>query len=461
MQRRKAQRQRSTKSRGSNNDVPFGIRAIESGIEVEGVWISRGNTPEPVSRESSASSLWEHVPRKDYGIDLEKQDPSKYHDRTALHPPAATRRSDRSSFDRAVSAEKLPSSHISREPSPDAAVTKPPRSRHPPLSYTRYSSFNPYLLRQSSVTNTLQGLEDIHRASTSIHGDESSDSSNQSTNSTGDSGPISASAPGLLTGRAKAKPKHQSLNDFELLNSHRMSQAAETGQLTPRGRRPGHSHSVDHTGTSRPPRDSTSTERQDYFAARRRSQQPPSSNGQSGSPPAPAKMDALPLGVRRSSMPDVTSFADFCKNVPRGPPPESLRSSSSETSRSSRLASAHQRDDDSTPPSPIFPASAGAAELKLPQPRRSSFEKRASQIIRGHGSGFEILRPGSLNPKMPVEHPLEKKKAAPPISLQNASRARASSEDSRRKLQKKRRPSSVSTTSSRSSARSRVSLILP
>ena len=27
------------------NDVPFGIRAIESGVEVDGVWISRSNTP--------------------------------------------------------------------------------------------------------------------------------------------------------------------------------------------------------------------------------------------------------------------------------------------------------------------------------------------------------------------------------------------------------------------------------
>lgn len=31
--------------RKKGNDIPFGVRAIESGIEVDGVWISRSNTP--------------------------------------------------------------------------------------------------------------------------------------------------------------------------------------------------------------------------------------------------------------------------------------------------------------------------------------------------------------------------------------------------------------------------------
>ena len=38
---------RSRRARGP--DVPFGVRAIESGIEVDGVWISRSNTPTPSS----------------------------------------------------------------------------------------------------------------------------------------------------------------------------------------------------------------------------------------------------------------------------------------------------------------------------------------------------------------------------------------------------------------------------
>lgn len=37
-------------------DVPFGIRAIESGIEVDGVWISRSNTPAPSAPDSPTSN---------------------------------------------------------------------------------------------------------------------------------------------------------------------------------------------------------------------------------------------------------------------------------------------------------------------------------------------------------------------------------------------------------------------
>lgn len=31
--------------RGRANEIPFGVRALESGVEVDGVWVSRSNTP--------------------------------------------------------------------------------------------------------------------------------------------------------------------------------------------------------------------------------------------------------------------------------------------------------------------------------------------------------------------------------------------------------------------------------
>lgn len=37
-------------------EVPFGIRAIESGVEVDGVWISRSNTPAPSVPDSPVSN---------------------------------------------------------------------------------------------------------------------------------------------------------------------------------------------------------------------------------------------------------------------------------------------------------------------------------------------------------------------------------------------------------------------
>ena len=41
---------------GRPADVPFGVRAIESGIEVDGVWISRSNTPASSNPPSPATS---------------------------------------------------------------------------------------------------------------------------------------------------------------------------------------------------------------------------------------------------------------------------------------------------------------------------------------------------------------------------------------------------------------------
>lgn len=52
--RQEMQRVGSTRRRHKGTDVPFGIRAIESGIEVDGVWISRSNTPAPSAPASPA-----------------------------------------------------------------------------------------------------------------------------------------------------------------------------------------------------------------------------------------------------------------------------------------------------------------------------------------------------------------------------------------------------------------------
>ncbi|KAI9727032.1 MAG: hypothetical protein M1834_008558 [Cirrosporium novae-zelandiae] len=39
------------------NDIPFGVRAIESGVEVDGVWISRPPTISSASRSSLMESM--------------------------------------------------------------------------------------------------------------------------------------------------------------------------------------------------------------------------------------------------------------------------------------------------------------------------------------------------------------------------------------------------------------------
>lgn len=458
--------------RGGNavgtDELPFGIRAMESGIKVDGVWISRGNTPEPASRDtkSAGSSVWENTSGEDSDVDLEKQDVRPA--RTGVASTTSTlARQDWCSSERTSTTDKLASRRDSQTSSPEQPLKKPPKSKYPPISFARYSSI-PNPVRQSVTASTLNGLEALHKATTSVHGSTrentsgSSDWSDPSSTSGKDIGPIAASAPSLLSQeQQRPGPERESSSGFDLLNSHRMSQVAETGQLTPRGRPMAKTISLDLSIATLYAEASPSGERSDYFAPY--SKMSVSSKRQSSpiSPTSP-KVDALPAALRRTSMPDVTPFTTFCKMAPPSPRPESFRSNSiSSTQTPSPKSETKSMFGVSPPLSPIIPASEGAAELKLPPAsKRTSFEKRASQVIRGHGTGFEILKPGSLNPPMPKEHPLERQRTyGPPISMHNTSaRVRSNSADGQRKLQKLRRPSMESSTSSEMSRRSRLSL---
>ncbi len=433
MQRSMSQR---TQTRGpTSDDVPFGIRAIESGIEVEDLWISRGNTPEPTPSETSQT---------DFG----KQDLSMRDTARGAH--RSTSRSEPPPLSPLDPATRPTGRRGSHKSSVDINLAKLPRVKYPPVSYAKYDTI-PYISRQSIPITALGALDAVHKASTSLYDDENntgSDSSNQSSNSTGGVDAISASAPDLFAIRRGQLPRLQSSSDvsLNLLNNHRASQVAETGQFTPRGRRQVQSCSVDLAGLGRPTRTSTSTERT-YVPEPRSATR--SSSSETGSPTtllSTPKIAALPPAVRRSSMPDVTPFTEFCKRTSR---PASPRATSRDSAQSHQIKSETHSPIDSGATSPIMPASAGAAELKLPPPERTSFERRKSAVVRGHGTGFEILLPGSLKPALPEEHPLERQRAVPPISLQN----------SKNKLQKKRRPSMDSTSScSTKSRRSRISI---
>ena len=451
--------------------MPFGPRALESGIEGEGIWISRGNTPEPASRDtkSAESSGWDQTSGKGSDVDVEKEDPHQARSRAASVTSTTSRQEHRSSA-QSSTADKPSFRQDDHTSSPEKPLTKQPRSKYPPSAFKRYSAIQ-YPVRQSLTSTTVEGLDAIHRAATLLHdpaGESTSGDSEwsgPSSNSGNDTGPISASAPGLLNQEhQRPLPEREASRDFELLNSHRMSQVAETGQLTPRSRPPAKTLSLDLSIATLYAEASPSVERGDYFTPQPKSSMASKRQSSPISPTSP-KVDALPAALRRTSMPDVTPFATFCKMAPPSPRPESLRSNSMNSMSSGQTASPKSETksmfDKSDPPSPIMPASEGAAELKLPpQTKRTSFEKRASQVIRGHGTGFEILRPGSLNPPMPKEHPMERQRAyGPPISLHNpSSRTRSSSADGQRKLYKLRRFSTESSTSSETGRRSRLSL---
>ena len=111
----------------TKDEIPFGVRAIESGIEVDGVWISRSNTPVGSSRSS---------------IMLDNRLPRSFNN-SALELPQTAYASSRGSsqaFDRAVSAERI-QTNDSRSSSPQQPYAADGRGR-PAAGSSRYSTSN-------------------------------------------------------------------------------------------------------------------------------------------------------------------------------------------------------------------------------------------------------------------------------------------------------------------------------
>lgn len=445
----------------TTTDVPFGIRAIESGVEVEGVWISRNNSPEPAStRDTSTASMWDAAVHQRHEIDLEKQDADTRHGRHGLESTNASNPATNAG---------MAGTRMTGHGQPEGVMSKPAKNKqHPPLSYAKYSG-NPSLFNQAPYVSTIEGINAIHRASGpvttgSTHGDEyGSRDSSQSTSDGTDTEPISSSAPNLL-GR---RQKQQSM-ELDLMHSHRLSQAAETGQLTPRVRRTetrgdSASFSYEHRASYV----SDSGDRHQHVRARSESPvaRPATLIGCSSDMSLrPPSLDSLPGAASRTSLPDVTPFAQFCRTAPILLRPESRQSVASTASKSamqqagdsleqymSRSSNFEAQSQRAVPPIETAVAAqkavpeAPAQAQALPE-QRTSFEHRKSAVVRGHGSGFEILRPGTF-----AEQSAEKQRSAPPISLYNSSsssRHGSSSTDGRRKIQKKRPPSVGSETSS-------------
>lgn len=99
----------------TKDDVPFGIRAIQSGIEVDGVWISRTNTPVASSRNSIIS---EKLGRSYNNSQLELPQTAVLSGSTPTSRPGST-------FDRNMSTERVADG--SRASSPGRGRTQAPR----------------------------------------------------------------------------------------------------------------------------------------------------------------------------------------------------------------------------------------------------------------------------------------------------------------------------------------------
>jgi hypothetical protein len=97
--------------RAYHDEIPFGIRALENGVEVAGVWISRSNTPVPSCQGSPASSAMAStvssvLDEPDFGEPF-----SIYEPLPSVEVPLPTRPAVRSTW----SGTRLPSLRFNRD----------------------------------------------------------------------------------------------------------------------------------------------------------------------------------------------------------------------------------------------------------------------------------------------------------------------------------------------------------
>lgn len=120
-------RRKAAAAREATPQVPFGIRAIESGIEVDGVWISRTNTPTQTPAQtpllSAAKPTWG-------GSSVDLSDSEQASQDTSLMPPRSPPR------------------------------THSPHGKYPPHSYMRYEGGrNKRQSRTSRSPNPMRGSD--------------------------------------------------------------------------------------------------------------------------------------------------------------------------------------------------------------------------------------------------------------------------------------------------------------
>ncbi|KAL9604523.1 MAG: hypothetical protein Q9219_000488 [cf. Caloplaca sp. 3 TL-2023] len=248
------QRNPSAGRRKNGNDIPFGIRAIESGIEVDGVWISRSNTPAnstPVSPTLSASKepAIQAAPMSDRASTasnmsrLEIPQPAHGHQgpNARSSNPSYSRVSG-NPFDR--SPTRPGSSYL--EATPRGRPSYQPRRS----SHLRFS--NSHTVDSAEALATLEGRELRSKTGSKTSQDsaeyELSEQRGSDDSWSGSSGETHRQYVSQSHGTARpSNGQRQSVpvkplttryrsSDLDSLASHRKSHAAETGQLLPRVR---------------------------------------------------------------------------------------------------------------------------------------------------------------------------------------------------------------------------------
>jgi hypothetical protein len=81
-----------------SDDIPFGVRALQTGVEVDGIWVSRPFTPGSSQVASSTTLMWN-------GIEQDKEKPHKYSDATSGSEPRRPYPSENSTIDQVLQDE--------------------------------------------------------------------------------------------------------------------------------------------------------------------------------------------------------------------------------------------------------------------------------------------------------------------------------------------------------------------
>ena len=186
--------------------------------------------------------------------------------------------------------------------------------------------------------------------------------------------------------------------DLDLLQSHRLSHVAETGQLTPRVRRPGNSGEWASVAENmRSPQEISTANGVDYFVPRQKTPSPPL-------PPVPALPVDMPAPVASKHNQDGHASNQSRQSVP--------------------LLNAHQTRSAPEAYQPRGPQHYYDEEVHAVTTPQN---QRESHVLRTVNSGFQILRPGTLGEPTPEEVSTDRRQS--------------------KRLQKKRRQSSGSGTS--------------
>lgn len=253
-------------------DSPFGIRALESGVEIEGVWISRSNLNTPTTSRphspsgSTSSSFLDEPTTPSFAIresararilSSQSSVPSWYAPSRRASSDAGSTASwtiDTNGFKHVDTYKPRPMS------TPSAG--KPHNSAGSAESAVSDASSMDYMLKRSKSSVCSNEGAVLTTTAPTVSSDDNYKATSSSTMATSPSTSINGSELSKISheepqaaSSSDDQEKDKKKADLGLLHTHRLSHVAETGQLVPRSKRsPRTSGEWSRTAPTRAPR---------------------------------------------------------------------------------------------------------------------------------------------------------------------------------------------------------------